>query len=186
MLRDTVTFRTRLVLATVVVVVAVLSASGAVFLAARSNPQLPAADRSLTTAAQKVAEGQTIAATTATLGQVVDSSGAVVAGAGLPVTGQVRLVAGGLAPTLLTTVTVDAKQKRELVMHLPPGTPVNGGTLVDGGALQIATPLDASSDLTPLALLLGAIALVAILVAVVLGRRVARTSPMRPTSSVPR
>jgi hypothetical protein len=176
-LPDTVTFRTGLVLAiTVAVVVAVLLLSGAAFLTARNNnPLLPAADNALTTAAQKVALGYQFGSTTATLGQVIDSSGAVVAGGGLPVTDQVRRVAGGLAPTFFTTVTVDANQERELVEHLPPGTPVAGGSLVQGGALQIATSLPASSNLTPLALLLGALALVAILLAVVLGWLVART-----------
>jgi hypothetical protein len=175
-----VTFRTGLVVATTVaVVVAVLLLSGAAFLTARNNPLLPAADNSLTTAAQKVVEGYQLGSTGATLGQVIDSSGAVVAGGGLPVTGQVRLVAGGLAPTFFTTLTVHANQKRELVEHLPPGTPVNGGLLVQGGALQIATPLPASSNPTPLALLLGALALVAILLAVVLGWLVARTVSLK-------
>ena len=113
------TFRTRLVLATTVaVVVAVLAASLASFLVAR-NTLLQATDNSLTTAAQKIVAGQQIGSTTATLGQVIDTSGAVVSGGGLPVTGQVRLVAVGLAPVFFTTVTVDGNQMRELVEHLP-------------------------------------------------------------------
>ena len=69
------TFRTRLVLATTVaVVVAVLVASTASFLAAR-NSLLGAADNSLTAAAKKITAGQQISATTATLGQVIDSAG---------------------------------------------------------------------------------------------------------------
>jgi hypothetical protein len=176
-----VTFRTGLVLAaTVAVVVAVLLLSGAAFLTARNNsPQLPAADNSLATAAQKVVEGDPLRSTTATLGQVIDSTGAVVAGGGLPVTDGVRLVARGLTPTFFTTVTVDASQKRELVEHLPPEQRVKGGLLVHGGALQIATPLPAGSDLTPLALLLSALALVAILLAIVLGWLVARTVSLK-------
>jgi hypothetical protein len=180
-LPDTVSFRTGLVLtATVAVVVGVLSLSGAAFLTQRNNnPLTPAADNSLTTAAQKIVEGDQLRSTTATLGQVIDSRGAVVAGGGLPVTDEVRLVARGLTPTFFTTVTVDASQKRELVEHLPPETPVEGGLLVHGGALQIATPLPAGSDLTPLALLLSALALVAILLAVVLGWLVARTVSLK-------
>jgi two-component system, OmpR family, sensor histidine kinase MprB len=171
-----VTFRTRLVLATTVaVVVAVLLASGAAFIVAR-NTLLQAADNSLTTAAQKIVAGQEIGSTTATLGQVIDTGGAVIAGGGLPVTGQVRLVAKGFAPAFFTTVNVDGNQMRELVEHLPAGTPVETGILFDGGALQIATLLNASSELTTLAFLLGAVALVGILLAVVLGWLVARTA----------
>jgi hypothetical protein len=172
--------------ATVAVVVGVLSSSGAAFLTQRdNNPLLPAADRSLTTAAQRILEGDQLGSTTATLGQVIDSRGAIVAGGGLPTTDDVRLVARGLAPTFFTTVTVDANQQRELVEHLPPDTPVEGGLLVRGGALQIAGPLHASSDLTLFALLLSALALVAILLAVVSGWMVARTTSMPPTKDVP-
>ena len=170
------TFRTRLVLATTVaVVVAVLAASSAAFLVAR-NTLLEAADNSLTTAAQKIVAGEQIGSTTATLGQVIDTDGAVVSGGGLPVTGQVRLVAVGLAPSFFDTVEVDGNQMRELVEHLPAGTPVQSGTLINGGALQIATLLNSSSELTKLAVLLGAVALIGILLAVVLGWLVARTA----------
>jgi two-component system sensor histidine kinase MprB len=161
--------------ATVAVVVAVLAASLAAYLAAR-NTLLEAADNSLNTAAQKIVAGQQIGSTTATLGQVIDTGGAVVSGGGLPVTGQVRLVAVGLAPTFFTTVNVDGNQMRELVEHLPPGTLVDSGPLVQGGALQIATLLNANSELTKLALLLGAVALAGVALAVVLGLLVARTA----------
>jgi two-component system sensor histidine kinase MprB len=171
-----VTFRTRLVLATTVaVVVAVLAASSAAFLVAR-NTLLQAADNSLTTAAQKIVSGQQIGATTATLGQVIDSSGAVFSGGGLPVTGQVRLVAVNLAPAFFTTVTVDGNQMRELVEHLPAETPVDSGILVNGGALQLATLFNANSELKTLALLLGVVALIGVLLAVLLGWLVARTA----------
>jgi two-component system sensor histidine kinase MprB len=171
-----VTFRTRLVLATTVaVVVAVLAASSAAFLVAR-NTLLQAADNSLTTAAQRIVAGQQIGATTATQGQVIASNGAVVSGGGLPVTGQVRLVAVNLAPAFFTTVTVDGNQMRELVEHLPVNTPVDSGVLVNGGALQIATLFNANSELKTLALLLGVVALIGVLLAVVLGWLVARTA----------
>ena len=170
------TLRTRLVLATTIaVVVAVLGASVAAYIVAR-NTLVEAADNSLTAAANKLALGYQFGSTTATLGQVIDRGGSVVAGGGLPVTGQVRLVAVGLAPSFFTTVTVDGNQLRELVEHLPAGTPVNGGLLVQGGALQIATLLNASSELTKLALLLGAVALAGVALAVVLGLLVARTA----------
>ncbi len=170
------TFRTRLVLATTsAVVVAVLAASLASFLVAR-NTLLQAADNSLTTAAQRVLAGQEIGSTTATLGQVIDTGGAVVSGGGLPVNGQVRLVAVGLAPAFFTTVKVDGNQMREYVEHLPAGTTVQSGILVEGGALQIATLLNVSSELRTLALLLGLVAFVGVLLAVVLGWLVARTA----------
>ena len=170
------TFRSRLVLATTAaVVVAVLAASLASFLVAR-NTLLQATDNSLTTAAQRIVAGQEIGSTTATLGQVTDGGGAVVSGGSLPVTGQVRLVAVGLAPSYFTTVTVDGNQMRELVEHLPAGTAFESGILVDGGALQIATLLNASSELRTLAILLGVVALIGVLLAVVLGWLVARTA----------
>jgi two-component system, OmpR family, sensor histidine kinase MprB len=171
-----VTFRTRLVLATTVaVVVAVLAASLASFIVAR-NTLTQAADNSLTSAAQRIVAGQQIVATTGTPGQVIDTSGVVVAGGGLPVTGQVRLVAVGLAPAFFTTVTVDGNEMREYVEHLAPGTQVSSGILEEGGALQIATLLNVSSELRKLAVLLGAVAFFGVLLAVVLGWLVARTA----------
>jgi two-component system sensor histidine kinase MprB len=171
-----VTFRTRLVLATTVAVVAaVLAASLGSFLVAR-HTLLQAADSSLTTAAQKIVAGEEIGSTTATLGQVIDTTGAVVSGGGLPVSGEVRLVAVGLAPAFFTTVTVDGNELREFVEHLPAGTTVQSGVLVEGGALQIATLLNVDSELKKLALLLGAVAFVGVLLAVVLGWLVARTA----------
>ncbi len=170
------TFRTRLVLATTVaVVVAVLAASSAAFLVSR-NTLLQAADNSLTTAAQRIVAGQEIGATTATLGQVIDSTGAVVSGGGLPVTGEVRLVAVNLAPTYFTTVTVDGNQMRELVEHLPAGTQIDSGILFNGGALQIATLFNANAELKTLAVLLGVVALIGVLLAVIFGWLVARTA----------
>jgi two-component system sensor histidine kinase MprB len=171
-----VTFRTRLVLATTVaVVVAVLAASLGSFLVAR-HTLLNAADSSLQTAAAKLLEGQEIGSTTATLGQVIDSTGGVVSGGGLPVTGQVRLVAVNLAPSFFTTVVVDGNEMREYVEHLPPGTSVQDGILREGGALQIATLLNVDSELKKLALLLGAVAFAGVLLAIALGWLVARTA----------
>ena len=170
------TFRTRLVLATTAaVVVAVLAASSAAYLVAR-NALLQTADNSLTTAAQEILNHQEIGTTTATLGQVIDSSGGVVYGGGLPVHGQERLVAVNLAPAFFTTVTVDGNQMREYVEHLPDNTIVNGGLLVNGGALQIATLFNGASELHTLALLLGAVALIGVLLAVVLGWLAARAA----------
>jgi two-component system sensor histidine kinase MprB len=171
-----VTFRTRLVLATTVaVVVAVLAASLGSFLVAR-HTLLQAADSSLTTAAQKIVAGEEIGSTTATVVQVIDTTGAVVLGGGLPVTGQVRLVAVNLAPAFFTTVVVAGNEMREYVEHLPAGTIVQDGVLGQGGALQIATLLNVNSELKKLAVLLGAVAFAGVLLAVVLGWLVARTA----------
>jgi two-component system, OmpR family, sensor histidine kinase MprB len=171
-----VTFRTRLVMATTVaVVVAVLAASLGSFIVAR-HTLLQAADSSLTTAAQKIVAGEEIGSTTATIGQVIDTTGGVVSGGGLPVTGQVRLVAVDLAPAFFTTVTVDGNQMREYVEHLPAGTTVQSGVLEEGGALQIATLLNVDSELKKLAALLGAVAFAGVLLAVALGWLVARTA----------
>jgi len=171
-----VTFRTRLVLATTVaVVVAVLAASSASFLAAH-NSLLNAADNSLTTAAAKITAGQLIGTTNATAEQVIDSTGAVVIGGSLPVTGEVRLVAAGLAPAYFTTVNVEGTQLRELVEHLAVGTTVESGVLAQGGALQLATLLNVGPELKKLGLVLGAVALIGVLLAVVLGWLVARTA----------
>ena len=170
------TFRTRLVLATTVaVVVAVLAASLGSFLVAR-HTLLQAADSSLTTAAQRILAGEEFGSTTATVGQVIDDTGGVVTGGGLPVTGQVRLVAVNLAPSFFTTVTVDGNEMREYVEHLPAGTLINGEPLAEGGALQIATLVDVNSELKKLAALLGAVALAGVLLAVALGWLVARTA----------
>jgi two-component system, OmpR family, sensor histidine kinase MprB len=172
-----VTFRARLVLATTVaVVLAVVISCSAAFVVAR-NTLVDAADNSLTTAAQRLLSGDDIGATTATLGQVIDTNGTVITGTGgLPVTGEVRLVAVGLAPTFYTTVNVDGNQMRELVEHLPAGTTIGPGELVYGGALQIATLLNANSELEKLAGFLGVVALGGVLLAVVLGWLVARTA----------
>jgi two-component system sensor histidine kinase MprB len=173
-----VTFRTRLVLATTVaVVVAVLAASTAAFLVAR-NTLLQAADNSLTTAAQKIVyQNVEFGRTTATAAQVIDPTGAVIVGGSLPVTPPVRSVAAGLAPPFFTTVEVGGTQMRELVEHLPAGTLLNPqGELIHGGALQIATLLNVSSELNTLAVLLGVVALIGVALAVVLGWLVARTA----------
>jgi two-component system sensor histidine kinase MprB len=171
-----VTFRTRLVLAsTVAVVVAVLAASSAAYLAAR-NTLLNAADNSLQIAANSVRAGQLISTTTATQYQVIDADGAVVFNGNLPVGGSERLVAAQLAPSFFTTVDIHGNQYRELIEPLPPGTPVSGGTLREGGALQIATLLNVGPALTKLGVLLGAVALIGVLMALILGFMVARTA----------
>jgi two-component system, OmpR family, sensor histidine kinase MprB len=171
-----VTFRTRLVLATTVaVVVAVLAASLGSFIVAR-HTLLQAADSSLTTAAQKIVAGEEIGSTTATVGQVIDTNGAVVLGGGLPVSSEVEAVADGLAPAFFTTVTVDGNELREYVEHLPAGTTFQSVTFLTGGALQIATLLNVDSDLKKLAALLGAVAFAGVLLAVALGWLVARTA----------
>jgi two-component system sensor histidine kinase MprB len=170
------TFRTRLVLAsTVAVMVAVLAASSASYLAAR-NTLLNAADTSLQTAANKVDAGQSLNTTNAALEQIVDSSGTLVVADDLPVTAQVRRVAAGLAPAFFTTVNVDGNQLRELVQPLSVGAAIAGQPLIGGGALQIATLLNAGPLLRKLGLVLTGVALIGVLLAVLLGFLVARTA----------
>jgi two-component system sensor histidine kinase MprB len=173
-----VTFRTRLVLATTVaVVIAVLVASTASFLAARDS-LLGAADNSLTAAAQKIIAGQQITATSATLGQIIDSQGTLVSGGQLPITPQVRLVAAGQGPvdSFFTTIDVGGDQLRELVERLPPGILFGSLDLTEGGALQIATLVNVGSELERLGIVLGAVALIGVLLAVILGWLVAQTA----------
>ena len=133
--------RTRFVMAATAatVVTVVLLASGTALYGA-GNPGSQRVDNSLIIATQKIREGQSLGSTTATLGQVVDARGRVVAGGGLSVSRKVRLVAEGLAPTFFTTLTVNRRQMREVVEHLARGTRVAGGVLLHGGALQVATP----------------------------------------------
>ncbi len=171
------TFRTRLVLATTVaVVVAVLVASTASFLAARDS-LLGAADDSLTAAAAKITAGLEISATTATVVQVVEPDGAIVLGNGaLPVTDQVRQVAAGRTPSFFTTVVVGGDELREYIEPLPSGTLLEGGILQEGGALQIATLVNVGSELDRLGIVLGAVTLIGVLLAVVLGWLVAQTA----------
>ncbi len=170
------TFRTRLVLAsTVAVVVAILAASTASYVAAR-NTLFNAADNSLQAAADKLNAGQNIDTTNAVLGQIVDSTGAVVTGGDLPVTAQVRLVAAGLAHAYFTTVIVNGNQLRELVEPLAVGTQIQEEPLEEGGALQIATLLNVGPLLRKLGLVLIFVALSGVLLAIVLGLLVARTA----------
>jgi two-component system sensor histidine kinase MprB len=169
-----VTFRTRLVLAsTVAVVVAVLVASTASYVAAR-NTLLNAADSSLSAAAAQITGGATIETTGAT--QVVDATGRVLFGGALPVTAEVRRVADGRAPRFFTTVNVGGNEYRELVVPLPDGQLIDEQRLEETSALQIVTLLNATHELNRLGLVLGGVALSGVLLAVLLGWLVARTA----------
>ena len=135
---------------------------------ARHAP-LGARDSSSTTAAaKKLLAGEEIATTTATLGQVIDTTGAVVAG-GRPPRSPARcvLVAVGLAPDFFTTAwwdgEPDARARRAPARRTPPSTAEP--LCPNGGALQIATLLNVDSqaqDSLALALL-GAVAFVGVL-----------------------
>jgi two-component system sensor histidine kinase MprB len=171
-----VTFRTRLVLAsTVAVMVAVLAASTASYLAAR-NTLVNAADNSLTAAVAKITAGADITATNATEEQIVDSSGTVLVDGDLPVTEQVRQVAAGLAPRYFTTVTINGNEFRELVEPLPANATFDNQPLEETTALQIVTLLNATHELNRLGLVLSGVALLGVLLAVLLGWLVARTA----------
>ena len=86
-------------------------------------------------------------------------------------------MAAGLAPSFFTTVNVGGNQLRELVEPLPAGHPARDRrSSTEGGALQIATLLNVSSELARLGIVLGAVALIGVLLAVVLGWLVAQTA----------
>jgi two-component system sensor histidine kinase MprB len=170
------TFRTRLVLAcTAAVVVAMLAASAASYLAAR-NSLLDTVDNSLQTAALKLTNGARIDTTTAVEDQVINSSGSVIYGGELPVTPQIRLVAAGLSPAFYVTVVVHGTALRELVEHLPAQTSVQNQVMTEGGAVQIVTLLNVGPQLHKLGLVLWGVAVVGVLLAVVFGWLVARTA----------
>ena len=170
------TFRTRLVLATTVaVVVAVLAASLGSFLVAR-HTLLDAADSSLTTAAQKILAGQEIGSTTATLGQVIDTTGAVVSGAASRSPARCGWSPSTSPPPSSPPSRWTGTRCASTSSICPPAPPSRRAALVDGGALQIATLLNVNSELKKLAALLGAVAFVGVLLAVALGWLVARTA----------
>ncbi|HUC04792.1 MAG TPA: HAMP domain-containing sensor histidine kinase [Acidimicrobiales bacterium] len=171
------TFRARLALAsTVAVVVAILLAATASYVAAR-NSLTEAADSTLQSAANHILAGNDISATAATVGQVLNATGAVLSGQDqLPVTPQVRLVAAGLAPSFFTTVDVNGNQLRELVVPLIGGKNIEGQPLKSDGALQIATLFNGGTELHKLGIVLGLIALAGVALALLLGWLVARTA----------
>jgi len=179
------TFRARLVLAaTVAVIVAVLVASAAAYFAA-SNALINSVDDSLAATAQSALHGQALnnRDTPGLSAQVVDANGNTVLGGGLPVDSSVRNVANGSQRQYYADVTVQNEDLREVVVHLAPGTQVNGaGPFPEflnppGGALLLAEPLaGVNSQLRNLGIVLTVIAIVGILVAVLLGWLVARTA----------
>ena len=171
------TFRTRLVLATTVaVVVAVLVASTASFLAAR-NSLLGAADNSLTAAAKKITAGQQISTTTATLGQVIDSAGALVSGGAPPDHPPGR---GWWPPGWPRPSSPPSTWGRPAARA--GRTPARRDPARDRRSSPRAGPCRSppcstcSSELDRLGIVLGAVALIGVLLAVVLGWLVAQTA----------
>jgi two-component system sensor histidine kinase MprB len=186
-----VTFRTRLVMAAAVaVVIAVLAAAVASYLAAR-NSLLDSVDVDLaSTASNALTPGHQL--------QLNESSGLAVqivaAPTGtvvftsfhhLPVDASVKSVANGEGEPYYASVTVHGVDYREYVVHMPPGTAVVSGaalfapreTLTTGGALQLATPLTGvDSQLGQLGLVLALVAVAGIALALLLGWLVGRTA----------
>ncbi len=177
------TFRTRLVLAaTVAVVVAILLASTAAYLATR-NALINSVDDSLVATADSSLTSGGCCHAVGITPQVVDSTGAVLLSGGLPVDSSVVAVAQGQAPQYFTDETVHGVDVRELVTHLPTGTQVLiPGSIplfldAPGGALQLATQTTGiNSELRHLGLALVVVAMVGIALAVLLGWLVARTA----------
>ena len=156
--------------------VAVLAASLGSFLVAR-NTLLQAADNSLTTAAQTVLAGP---------GDRLDHGHARAGDRhhrrrrlGRRPAGHRAGAAGGQRPRPGLLHHRDRGREPDArVRRAPPGRArrCQSGILVNGGALQIATLLNVNSELRTLALLLGVVAFVGVLLAVVLGWLVARTA----------
>jgi two-component system, OmpR family, sensor histidine kinase MprB len=177
------TFRTRLVLAaTVAVVVAVLLASTAAYLATRRALINSVDDSLIATADSALTSGGCCHAVGITP-QVVDSTGDVLLPGSLPVDSHVVAVAQGEEPQFFTDQTVHGVDVRELVTHLPAGTQVLvPGSLplflnAPGGALQLATQTTGiTSELHTLGIALIVVAIAGILLAVLLGWLVARTA----------
>jgi len=181
------TFRTRLVLAaTVAVVFAVLVASIASYFAA-SNALINSLDNSLTSRASTSINAALRDPRPLDQNDFYGEDASVIppscpaSGDPLPVTDSVCAVATGRSKPFFATVQVNGVPYRELVTPVPAGILVSTGAGVQqfpsGGALQLATPLSGvNSQLTNLGLALTAVAIAGILLAVLLGWLVARTT----------
>ncbi len=178
------TFRTRLVLAsTAAVVIAVLLAAGAAFVVSR-NSLINSLDDSLQLrAATAMQHAGFLDGDSAAFGAFGEKAVAVPSGVTsgsdvLPLTDAVEAVANGRAAAFFTTVNVNGTQYRELITPIPPGTDVSGReVLINGGALQLATPLSGvNRQLTHLGLALVAVAIGGVVLSVLLGWLVARAT----------
>jgi len=180
------TFRARLVLAAAVAaVLAVLFSSAGSYLAAR-HALLSSVDDSLVTTAQHALEGQLdLSALTGLAVQFVDPAGEVVTAGSTGLAGNLRLpvnsavvaVSSGQSNQLFTNADIGGTTLRVYVTHFPGPQPVNGIVLVDGGALELATPLTGvNAQLGDLGLALLLVALAAVALAVALGWLVARAA----------
>ena len=144
------TFRTRLVLAsTVAVVIAVLLAASAAFLASR-NSLLGSLDDSLALrAATALHQGELDYQDSAGFyGELSCLTGEsiITNGCRLPVNDRVRQVAAGSGSAYFATVDADGTEYRELVTPVPVGTQINDDNniptiLPTPAALQLATPM---------------------------------------------
>jgi len=179
-------FRMRMVLASLVVgVFAILAASFGAYLASR-NALLNSVDDVLQSTAAEVSGARTVSVDPVT-GGVRDLAGAIaqlyISGQPppqptLPVTAAVRAVAAGTAHSFYTDVRVGGQEERELVSFLP-AVAVNLGAFSasDSGALQVATSLTGVNDqLGQLGLALLLVSLAALTLAVLLGWLVSRTA----------
>jgi two-component system sensor histidine kinase MprB len=179
-------FRTRMVLASLVVgVFAVLAASLGAYLAAR-NALINSTDDTLQATVSLVtraAASGPIRVDPATGGingipgvtaQLYVSRLAISQPA-LPVTAAVKAVAAGTAHSFYTDVTVEGQEVREYIAYLPNVSITFSET--ESAALQVATPLTGVNDqLGHLGLALLLVAIVALTLAIVLGWLASRTA----------
>ena len=170
------TFRARLVLAaTGAVVVAILAASLASYFAAR-NSLIGSVDSSLSQTAHS-SRIESSESNGLLQVQVVDNTGNVLTNTNLPIDAAVRHVASGTGGSYYTNVVVNGVKLREYVYPLSSQASINGFPLVNGGALQLATPLTAvDSQLSHLGWVLTVVAVCGIALALALGWLVGRTA----------
>ena len=177
-------FRKRMVLATLVVgVLAVLAASLGAYFASR-NALINSTDDTLqatvATVTQAAARRQITVESNGVIARILGVTaqlyvnGQTIAQPALPVTAAVRAVAAGEASSFFTDVTVNGEVQREYVYFLPTVLTLSGE---GSGVVQVATPLTGVNDqLGDLGLALLLVAIAALALAVFLGWLVSRTA----------
>jgi len=176
-----VTFRSRLVLvAAAAVIVAVLAACAASYFVAR-HALYGSVDATLANTAATINRNQISEGGAGGIHyQFTSPNGVVIVAGGLPVTADVRAVAGGKIPSFFTDITLHGRDYRELV-HDNGTTPffarVGIPVLTTPAALQVALPLaGVENQLQRLGIILLVVAVVGIAVALLLAWLVGRTA----------
>jgi two-component system, OmpR family, sensor histidine kinase MprB len=178
------TLRSRLVLvATIAVVVAILAAAAASYLAARDS-LVGSVDGTLRATAQEIQARTGNLQRGPGLGyrgyQYVTSSGVVIQGGGIPVSGQVKQVAASAAGTAsYDNVTITGSDYRELVVSVGMETILTGGIPAGSTrlALQVVLPLaSVDSQLAHLGFVLVVVVIFGVALALFLAWAVSRAA----------